>query len=88
MNRFLQWFNFVGVLLLIVLSISQWRANREANLEINRLESVRISNEKVIAEKEQELRGVKSDLDNFREQIRDQTSRLKEASDLAMSNRQ
>jgi chromosome segregation ATPase len=87
MNRFLQWFNFAGVLLLVVLSVSQWSANREANLEINRLESVRISNEKVIAEKEQELLGAKSDLDSFREQLRDQSARLKKANDLATSNR-
>ena len=42
MNRFLHWLNLLGVLVLTLLCVAQWRLNRRLNLDWNRQERLRI----------------------------------------------
>lgn len=69
MNRKLQLFNTIGVLALAVLCIVQWRANRTYNLEVNRLEQVRIDHEAQVEDLSKKLKGYTEDLESFRQQI-------------------
>lgn len=69
MNRFLQWLNLVGVLVLAVLCVVQWRVNRRLNLELNAAETTRQQQAARMDDQEKRLRGGASDLDGFREQL-------------------
>jgi len=66
MNRTLTWLNLLGVLALAVLCAAQWRANRAANLEITRLERVRLEQAGKLEESQQALAGMTADLEQFR----------------------
>jgi chromosome segregation ATPase len=78
MNRFLQYFNFAGILTLAVLCSFQWRSNRNANLEVIRLEKISQQQASNLAEKEKALKGSISDLDSFRQQLAQALGKLKD----------
>jgi regulator of replication initiation timing len=78
MNRFLQYFNFAGILALAVLCAFQWHANRTANLEVIRLEKIGLQQASNLAEKEKTLKGSISDLDSFRQQLAQAHAELKD----------
>lgn len=69
MNRSLQYLNLVGVVALTVLCGLQWRANRQANLEISRLEKVRLEQKTALEEQEKKSKGAETDLEGFRQQL-------------------
>lgn len=70
MNRILQYFNALGVFLLVLLCVSQWRTNRNLNLEVNRLEKLRLEQLGKSQEQIQEIQGCRGDLEAFREQLK------------------
>lgn len=61
--------NLVGVLCLVVLSITQWRRDRVLNIEINRLESVRQSQAVEMSEMSKLIEGVNQDLEDLRVKV-------------------
>ncbi len=69
MNRFLHYFNLVGVIALAALCAAQWRVNRQANLEAISLEKARLEQVKKIEEQDRSLKGCADDLEHFREQL-------------------
>jgi chromosome segregation ATPase len=69
MKRALPLLNLVGVLLLSTLCIIQWQINRRINLEVNRLEKIRLDQEARIAEQEKAAKAAATDLELFREQL-------------------
>jgi len=69
MNRALAYLNLLGVLLLAVLCILQWRSNRSLNLDVNRLEQTNQSQATRLDEQARDLRGLTADLDRFRGQL-------------------
>ena len=78
MNRFLHWFNLVGVLALALLCVLQWRVNRQLNLDLNAAEKARQQQATRLDDTEKRLKGGASDLDGFREQLTRATTSLKE----------
>lgn len=78
MNRRLQWFNLVGVLVLAVLCVMQWRVNRRLNLELNAAQSARQQQAARSDEQAARLKGGVTDLDIFREQLTRATASLKQ----------
>jgi len=68
MNR-LHYVNLAGVLALAALCVFQWQANRRLNLEVNQLEKTRLDQAARLAEQEQIVRGLNSDLAQFKEQF-------------------
>jgi chromosome segregation ATPase len=63
----LHYVNFFGVIALAVLCVMQWRHDRQLNLEINRLEKVRLDQAGRLAEQERNVRGLDADLTQFKE---------------------
>lgn len=78
MNRFIQIFNFLGILALATLCAIQWRTNRLLNLEGMRLEKTRLEQLAQIAERDRAIKGCTADLDEFRERLNLAESQLKE----------
>lgn len=78
MNRFLAMLNLCGVLALAALCAVQWRLNRRVNLEVNHLEKVRQQQQQRIEELDGHLRGARTDLDEFRGQLKATSEALKE----------
>lgn len=81
MNRFMQGFNFLGVLVLVGLCALQWQANRQANLQINSLIQIRIEQTAKIDEQNLTIRNQAADLDEFRQRLTLAESLLKETQD-------
>lgn len=69
MSRRLQFFNLIGVVALAGLCVFQWRADRRLNLEVGRLEKMRIDNEQKIIEQQKTADGLGRDLAFFKEQF-------------------
>jgi septal ring factor EnvC (AmiA/AmiB activator) len=89
MNRFLHWFNFVGVLLLAALCVIQWRTNRQLNLDLNAVEKARQQQAARLEEQARQLKGGVADLDEFRAQLSSATAALKAAeTKFALAERQ
>src|SRR5262245_27663996 len=65
----LQYFNLLGVVVLVLLCVAQWQHNRQLNLEVNRLEQRRLDHEAKLIEQEQTMRGLSADLAQFKEQF-------------------
>lgn len=78
MNRSLPYINLLGVVALSVLCVFQWSTNRSANLEVARLEKVRIGQVTQLAEREKALQGCQGDLESFRTQLVEVNTRWKE----------
>ena len=79
MSRALSGINLAGVLLLGALSLWQWRANRQANLQVIQLEKVRIEMEGEARDLNRQLLGARNDLEGFREQVRGANESMREA---------
>jgi uncharacterized coiled-coil DUF342 family protein len=87
-NRFLQYCNLVGVVALAALCVVQWRANRQAWLQVGGLEQTRLEQAAKLAEQDKALKGCAADLDNFRDQLSRVHGALKETeAGLAVSER-
>ncbi len=69
MNRRLQFVNLFGVLALVVLCVVQWRNDRRLNLDVNRLEKIRQTQEQKMSEQDRTIRGLTDDLARFKEQF-------------------
>src|ERR1700733_2581143 len=81
MNRFLQWFNLLGVVCLVVLSAMQWNLNRLANEKAGHLEIIRQQQVRDLADRDKTIQGLKSDLDDFRSRLTLAESQLKDLDD-------
>jgi chromosome segregation ATPase len=71
--------NLAGVLVLVALCVLQWRGDRALNLEVNRLEKTRLSQETKIAEQVKNLHGLNDDLALFEEELTRAQSELGES---------
>ena len=69
MKRLL-WINFLGVLMLSVLCVVQWQRDRQLNLQVNRLEKMRIDQEEKLSEQQKAAAGLASDLSRFKDQFK------------------
>lgn len=69
MNRSWSWLNLLGVLVLAGLCVLQWGRDRALNLDLNRNEKVRLSQQARIAEQDKDLLGLRDDLATFKEQL-------------------
>ena len=89
MNRFLHWFNLLGVLALAALCVLQWRENRQLNLEVNRREKSRLAQTSRLEEQVKISADQMTDLANLRTHLARLTDELKRATDkLAAAERQ
>ncbi len=89
MNRFLHYFNLVGVIALAALCVAQWQVNRRVNLEANRLEQIRLDQNTKLEEQGKTLKGYVADLDELRKQLTLTHTSLKETeSKNAVTDRQ
>lgn len=75
----LSWINLAGVLALGVLCVAQWRGNRELNLEVNRLEGIRLDNAAKLDEKDRLVAGLHSDIGALQSQVLQLTGSLRES---------
>ena len=66
MNRFLEKFNLVGIVVLAALCAFQWRVNRDANVEANQLRKTQMEQSAQIAEHKKTIAGQTIDLESFR----------------------
>lgn len=78
MNRKLQWLNLAGVLVLAILCAWQWQRDRRLNLDLNRLEKFRLTQEQKLIEQERNARGLTDDLARFKEQFTQTRAELAE----------
>ena len=69
MNRVLTAVNFLGVLILVGMSVVQWRTNGQIMQESDRLEQTRIGQAGKIADQDKAIKGFTSDLDDFRQRL-------------------
>ena len=81
MNRFLHWFNLIGVLVLVGVCVFQWRLNRQLNFEVNRLERQRFDQASQMEQAEAVSSGQASDLESLRVYLGRLTGELKQARD-------
>ena len=89
MNRFLHWFNLVGVLALAILCVLQWRANRQLNLEVNRREQLGLEQSARLEEQARTSAGQTSDLSSLRTHLARVSGELAQTADkLAAAERQ
>lgn len=79
MNRLMQYFNFVGVMVLVVLCAVQWRNNSRLVDQNADLERTRQEQLAKLAEQDKNLKGALSDLDDSRQQFSKSTADLKDA---------
>ena len=70
MNRVVQYFNLLGVVLLAGLSVAQWLTNSRLNLQINRLEQKSIDQQAKIDDQQKTLLQNAADLDDFRGRLK------------------
>ena len=78
MNRALQVLNFLGVVALALLCGVQWRINRRLNLEVDRLERIRLEQVSQLTERDSTIKGYVADLDDFRTRLTLAESQLKD----------
>jgi hypothetical protein len=69
----------LGIIALAVLCTVQWQRDRKLNLEVNRLEKIRIGQEQTIAEQARAIQGSTRDLNIFKDQFADTRSNLLDA---------
>jgi peptidoglycan hydrolase CwlO-like protein len=69
MNRRLQLANLVGVLILVLICLLQWRRDRALNLALNQNEKVRLEQREKIAAQEKQLQGLTDDLAGIKEHL-------------------
>ena len=78
MNRALQVLNFLGVVALALLCGVQWRINRRLNLDVDRLERIRLEQVSQLTERDSTIKGYVADLDDFRTRLTLAEFQLKE----------
>ena len=66
MNGQLKYLNLVGVVALACLCVTQWLHDRRLNLEIKRLDQVRLEQSAKIDEQANQLKGLNEDLDQLK----------------------
>lgn len=76
MNRFIPYLNFIGVLVLAGICVTQWRQNRTLNLEVNQMQRTHQQETQKIAEQEKSIRGLTTDLTVLKEQFGQSHSNL------------
>lgn len=69
MNRILQFVNLAGVLALGVLALAQWRVNRHLNLELTRLEVIRLDQSQKLDARDRTVQAYAADLEQLREHL-------------------
>lgn len=79
MNRGLHYFNTAGVFALATLCWVQWQGNRHVNLEAGALERTRLAQTARLEEQGLSIQNLTTDLDHFREQLRQTTTSLEDA---------
>jgi len=65
----LKYLNLVGVLALTALCVVQWRRDRRLNLEVNRLDQVRLQQAAKIDDQANTLRGLNEDLSQLKSSL-------------------
>ncbi len=75
--RSLSFINFTGVLVLVILCAAQWQNNRQYNHEINRLESIRISQAELLSERNAAIKQHLEDTRVLKSQILELTDSLR-----------
>jgi chromosome segregation ATPase len=78
MKNVLVFLNLLGVLVLSILCVAQWRIDRQLNLELNRIETIRLEQSARLEERDRTLAGYVTDLDSLREHLLRVTAELKE----------
>ncbi len=66
MNGQLKYFNLFGVVVLACLCVTQWLHDRRLNLEIKRIDQVRLEQSAKIEEQANRLKGLNEDLDQLK----------------------
>jgi chromosome segregation ATPase len=79
MTRLLQFINLAGVLALAVLCVAQWQSNRQFNMEISRLEAIRLDQARKLDARDTTISGQARDLESLREHLTRLTGELKDA---------
>lgn len=79
MNDRLKYVNLFGVLALAVLCVAQWQRDRRLNLEIGRLDRVRLQQATTIDEQASQLKGLHEDLDQLKASLSNEQSLRTEA---------
>jgi len=74
----LQYFNLLGVILLIVLCIAQWQRDRRMNLEVNQLEKTGFEQQSKLSEQQRLIEGLNRELGQFKEQTMKSQAELSE----------
>ncbi len=78
MNRALPILNLLGVLLLAILCVVQWRTNRQVNLEAAELTRIRHEQAARLEEQGKTISGLTADLDGFRTRLQDASTLAQE----------
>ena len=79
MNRFFSIFNCLGVGVLAVLCVVQWKANSRLENNVEQLDKTRIEQSAKIAEQERTLKDDAADLEDLRQRLSMSESELKKA---------
>ncbi|HOX55943.1 MAG TPA: hypothetical protein P5205_03315 [Candidatus Paceibacterota bacterium] len=89
MNRFLRWFNFLGVLVLLGLCVVQWQANRRMQVELIRVDRAHREQESRLDQHLKTNEGQAQDLSRLQGHLSRLTGELEQtASQLAAAERQ
>jgi septal ring factor EnvC (AmiA/AmiB activator) len=81
MNRFMQFFNLLGILILAGLCGFQWHVNGRLNREIIRLTEIEREQSTQLQKRDQTIREDAADLDDFRRRLIISEDALKESQD-------
>jgi chromosome segregation ATPase len=85
MNGRLKYVNLFGVLALAALCIAQWQRDRRLNLEINRLDQVRLQQTAKIDEQANLLKGLNEDLGQLKTSLGNEQSLRSQAEQKVLS---
>ena len=69
MNRFFEKINLIGVIILAMLCVAQWKINRAANLNLQAAQKLNREQTAKISEYEKSIQASAADLESFRSQI-------------------
>ena len=86
MNGQLKYVNLFGVLALATLCIAQWQQDRRLNLEIGRLDQVRLQQAAKIDEQTNVLKGLNEDLDQLKTSLANEQSLRSQAEQKVLSS--
>lgn len=76
--RLLSFINLAGVLALGVVCVAQWRGNRDLNLELARIEGIRMDQAAKLDERDRTISGQRRDIDALQAQVLSLTDALRE----------